>query len=94
MKQVMVQFDIPGMTAKQYEQIWQDLRTAGYANPKGMQYHFGASAANGWVVVEIWESADLLKEFGKILMPILTKYGFPQDEGPLVLPLHYVYSGK
>jgi len=94
MKQVMVQFDIPGMTSKQYEQIWQDIRTAGHTNPKGMQHHFGASAANGWVVVEIWESDELLKEFGEILMPILTKHGFPQGGGPLVLPVHYVYTGK
>ena len=35
MKNVLVQFDLPDMKAKEYDQEWQDLRNARNANPKG-----------------------------------------------------------
>ncbi len=93
MKKVMVQFNAPGMTEKQYDQVWQDLRAAGHANPKGLIHHAGAQSDKGWMVMDIWESADHFNEFGKTLMPILDKNGVPPAE-PVVLPLHYLYSGN
>lgn len=91
MKKILVQFNMPGMTSAQYDKIWQDLYDAGQANPKGMLYHFGAMGARDWVVVEIWESDDDFKEFGKKLMPILEKNGAKGE--PTILPLYYSYSG-
>ncbi len=93
MKKVIVQFDSPDMTSKQYDQVWQDLRAAGHANPKGLIHHVGAPTDKGWMVVDVWESAEHFNEFGKTLMPILTKNGVPPAE-PVVLPLHYLYSGN
>ncbi len=93
MKKVMVHFDIPGMTSNQYDQVWQDLRAAGHANPKGLIHHVGAPTAEGWMVTDVWESADHFNEFGKTLMPILAQNGVPPAE-PVVFPLHYLYSGN
>ena len=75
MEKVVVHFDMPGMTSSQYDQIWQDLRAMGHENPKGLVYHVGAATANGWMVVDVWESAGHFNEFGKTLMPILVKNG-------------------
>jgi len=92
MEKVMVYFDMPGMTGEQYDQIWKDLRAAGHVNPKGLLHHAAAPTANSWLVVDVWESADHFKEFGKTLMPILDRNGVPKND-PVVLPLHYMYSG-
>ena len=88
----MVQFDFPDMKAKEYDQVWQDLRNAGHANPKGLIHHVGAPTEKGMKVVDIWESAEKFNEFGKTLMPILTKQGFKATE-PVVLPIYTVYDG-
>ncbi len=89
----MVQFNTPGMTAKQYDQIWADLRAAGQENPKGLLYHVGAQDGNNWVVVDTWESEEAFNEFGKTLIPLLSKNGV-QENQPKVLPLHNEYTGK
>jgi len=93
MKKVTVHFNLPGMTASQYDQIWNDLKAAGEGNPKGLIHHVGAPTANGWSVVDVWQSAELFNEFGKKLMPILAKNGVPPVE-PMVLPVHYEYTGN
>lgn len=92
MNKVMVEMNIPGMTSKVYDQVWQDLRAAGYENPKGLIHHVGAPADKGWKVVDVWENADKFNEFGQTLMPILDKNGI-QGVQPVILPLHYEYSG-
>lgn len=91
-KKVMVEFDFPGMTAKEYDQIWSDLRTKGYEHPKGLIHHAGAPTANGVKVVDVWESAEKFNEFGQALMPILNKNGVKEPK-PTILPLHFEYKG-
>lgn len=91
MKKVMVQFDFPNMTSKQYDHVWQDLRAAGHENPKGLIHHVSAPNDKGWKVVDVWENADKFYEFGQTLMPILTKNGIIPTQ-PVVLPLHNEYS--
>jgi len=93
MEKIIVQFDVPGMTSEQFDKIWEDLRAAGHANPKGLIHHVGAATDRGWLVVDVWESADKFNEFGQTLMPILAKNGF-QDLEPVILPLHYMYTGN
>ena len=92
MGKVMVQMDIPGMTTKQYDQVWQDLRAAVYENPKGLVHHVGAPTAKGFKVVDVWENTDKFNEFGQTLIPILNKNGIPSIE-PIVTPLHFEYNG-
>jgi hypothetical protein len=92
MGKVMVQMDIPGMTTKQYDQVWQDLRAAGHENPKGLVHHVGAPTDKGFKVVDVWENTDKFNEFGQTLIPILNKNGIPSIE-PIVTPLHFEYKG-
>lgn len=91
MEKIMVYFDMPGVSAEQYEQVWKDLQAAGQSRPKGLIHHAGAPTASGWLVVDVWESADHFKEFGEILMPILSKNGLSKND-PVILPLHHMYS--
>lgn len=91
MKKVMIQFDFPEMTAKQYDQVWQDLRAAGHENPQGLVHHVGAPTDKGWKVVDVWENAEKFNEFGQTLMPILNKNGI-MPIVPVILPLHNEYS--
>lgn len=93
MKKVMVQFDFPGMTAKQYDNVWQDLRAAGHENPQGLERHIGAPTDKGWKVVDIWENAEKFNECGHTLMPILAKNGITPIQ-QVILPLHNEYSNN
>jgi hypothetical protein len=93
MKKVLVQFNFPGMKAEQYDQVWEDLEAAGQTNPKGLVHHVGAPSADGWLVVDVWESREHFNEFGKTLIPLLKKNRVPEAE-PLITPLHFVYNGS
>jgi hypothetical protein len=93
MKNAMIQFDFRGMTTKQYDQIWQDLRATGHSNPKGLLHHYGSTSPKGIHVCDIWESEDRFREFGKVLMPILEKNKVPKTE-PVIAPLHFEYNSK
>ena len=94
MKRVVVQFNFPGVTAKQYDQVWNELRRAGQANPVGLHYHVGAQQGNNWLVVDVWDSAEAFNKFGETLMPILKKAGIAADQiKPMVTPLYYEYEG-
>ncbi len=93
MKKVLVQFNSVGMTAEQYDRVWEDLENAGYSNPKGLVHHVGAPTKDGWMVVDVWDSEEHFNEFGKTLTPILEKNGVPPTE-PTIMPLHFVYNGS
>ena len=92
MKKVMVQFSIPGMTAKQYNQCWEEMRKTGYGNPAGLIHHVGAQQGNNMVVVDVWESEEAFKKFGEILMPIFVKIGVVPVQ-PVITPVLYEQSG-
>ena len=92
MKKQLVQFNAPGMTSKQYDQVWQELRKAGQSHPKGLIYHVGAQQGNNWVVVDIWESSEAFSKFGETLMPILNKLGLSVPP-PVITPVYYDLAG-
>ena len=92
MKKILVQFSNPGITAKQFDQIWEELRKAGQTNPSGLLHHVGAQQGNNWVVVDVWESEEAFNKFGETLMPILDKLGIAQVQ-PVITPVHYEYVG-
>ena len=94
MKNVVVLFNAPGFTAKHFDQVWDDLRAAGQAQPKGLISHVGFAKPDGsWGVVDVWESAEAFAEFGKTLVPIIQKTGVHVPD-PVVLPAHYVLLGQ
>ena len=92
MKKVMVQFSIPGMTAKQYQQCWDEMRRTGHGNPAGLIHHVGAQQGNNMVAVDVWESEEAFKKFGEVLMPIFVKVGITPVQ-PVITPILYEQSG-
>ena len=94
MQNVVVIFNAPNFTAKNFDQVWNDLRAAGQSNPKGLISHVGfAKPEGGWMVVDVWESEQAFNEFGKTLMPIIQKTGV-QVPPPQVIPAHFVLLGQ
>lgn len=87
MKKIVAVFNIPGMTAKQYDNVMQDLAAAGAKQQAARPYHFAAPSKNGWTVVDIWDSAEALNEFAGTLVPLLVKNGVTPSE-PQVMELH------
>ena len=94
MERIIVQFNIPGFTAQQYDQVWTELRNAGQAHPHGLHHHVGGQQGNNWLVVDVWESAEDFQKFGETLMPILAKIGVAPDSAhPVITKLHNEYEG-
>lgn len=87
MSTVIAIFDVPGMTAAQYDQVMKDLNAAGEGSPKGRRSHTAAAKDGGWLVVDIWDSPDALNQFAPTLMPILAKNGVTPPQ-PQVYPAH------
>lgn len=90
MEKQLVLFRFPGVTAKQYDQTWDELRKAGMQNPPGLIYHVGAPSGNDWVVSDVWESKEAFTKFGETLMPIMDKVGLPKVQ-PEITPVHYEF---
>ena len=92
MKKIIVQFNFPGLTTRHLDRAWEECRSKGYSNPKGLLHHVGGTQGNNLLVVDVWESMTAFNKFGEILMPILKKAGFP-DVKPTITPVHYEYNG-
>ncbi len=90
---ICVLFECPGVTQAQYDEALEKV-TGGRAGKtladwpaSGLLLHVAGPTANGWRVVDVWESeADLMK-FAGVLMPILKSLGFP-DITPEIIPAH------
>lgn len=93
MKKVLVQFNFPGVTTKQYDQCWDEIRKAGLEHPDGLIHHVGSQQGNNLVAVDVWESEEAFNKFGETLMPIFKKIGFPQVR-PVISKVYYEYSGE
>ncbi|WP_426670548.1 antibiotic biosynthesis monooxygenase [Mucilaginibacter sp. McL0603] len=94
MERIIVQFNIPGLTAQEYDQVWTELRNAGQSHPQGLHHHVGGQQENNWLVVDVWESEEAFRKFGETLMPILAKIGVTADRAqPVITKLHYEYEG-
>ena len=91
MSAITAVFDISRMTSKQYDQTIKDLEAAGA--PKGRLYHVANSKTGGWLVVDVWESEELLGAFAQTLMPILHKNGVTPPQ-PQIHPVHNIIKGK
>jgi len=91
MKKQFVQFNFPGMTERQYDQVWNELRRAGHATPAGLIHHVSAFQGNNCLVFDVWESQEAFEKFGKTLMPILYKLGI-DDPKPMITPVLNEFS--
>ena len=91
-KAILAVFDVRGMTSAQYERTIKDLEAAGAGNPRGRKYHVASSKEGGLFIVDVWESAELLNEFSKTLVPILQKAGVTPAQ-PQIYPVHNIIKG-
>jgi hypothetical protein len=91
---ILTVFNLSTMNVEKYNNAIRGLEAAGQGNPKGRLYHVAASQEDGSVIVtDIWESDELLDEFGKTLIPTLKKAGVtPVD--PKVYPVLNVIEGQ
>ncbi|HEY3369327.1 MAG TPA: hypothetical protein VGK10_00685 [Prolixibacteraceae bacterium] len=91
MEKQLIQFKFPGMTERQYDQVWDEMRRMGHNNPAGLLHHVSTFQNNNCMVYDVWESREAFDQFGKILMPILNKIGIPNAQ-PTITPVHFEYS--
>ncbi len=90
---IITVFNLSTMTTEKYNQAIRGLEVAGQGKPKGRLYHVAARQEDGsTVVTDIWESAALLEEFGKTLIPVLNKAGVTPVQ-PKVYPVLNVIEG-
>ncbi len=90
---IITVFNLSSMTTEKYNQAIRGLEAAGQGKPKGRLYHVAARQDDGsTIVTDIWESAALLDEFGKTLVPVLTKAGVTPVQ-PTVHPVLNVIEG-
>jgi hypothetical protein len=90
---ILTVFNLSTMNQEKYNQAIEGLEDAGQGKPKGRLYHIATRQEDGTVIVtDIWESAELLEEFGKTLVPVLNKAGVTPVE-PKVYPVLNVIEG-
>ena len=89
---ITVIFELPRMSAAQYDRALKQLEAKGEGAPKGRLYHVASPSQDGWYVLDVWDSPENLDRFGKVLMPILSGVGV-QPPVPKVLPTHNIIKG-
>ena len=87
MTTITVMFDMPEVTAAQNDRDIQGLEAAGEGHPKGRLFHVAFPKGEGWLVVDVWESGELLDRFAQTLIPIMQKAGVTPPR-PQVYPVH------
>ncbi len=90
MQKVIAQFNVRGMTSTQYDLVIKDLESLGPKVLKSRISHVASELPVGWLVIDIWESAEALNEFAKTLGPILIRHGVTPPQ-PAIFP---VYNNK
>lgn len=86
-------FKLSTMNAERYRKAIEGLAAAGQGKPKGRIFHVACEQDDGSVIVtDIWESPELLEEFGKTLIPVLAQAGVTPVE-PEVYPVLGIVEG-
>ncbi len=89
---IVVEFNIPDMTAAEYDGVLRELERKGAGSPDGRLYHVAAPNPGGWFVVDVWESQQQFDRFGEVLIPTLQAAGVTPAT-PEVRPVHNTISG-
>jgi hypothetical protein len=91
MKKIMVIFDVPDMTLKQYEKSVEDLKLTGGLSSSGQLYHVAGQDPNtgNLVVTDVFESEEAFNRFSDKLMPVLKKLGVTHVK-PQIIPVHNI----
>ncbi len=88
---IVASFNIPGMTADQYDRVAQELEAKGAEAPEGRIFHVAAPTDTGWLVVDVWESEEHFGRFGETLIPVLMAAGVTPAP-PEIHPVHHIMT--
>ena len=70
-----------------YDEVIVLLEARGLGHPAGRLSHVAASTGDGYMVVDVWESQELLDQFAQTLVPLILETGGAAPE-PRVHPVH------
>jgi heme-degrading monooxygenase HmoA len=94
---VVVVFESPSLTQEGYEESVRRLTGGKSAleSPAdwpvdGLLAHASGQGANGFRVVDVWESQEAFQRFGETLVPILQEIGV--EGAPEIYPAHTFVS--
>lgn len=89
MSKIVALFEIPGMTAAQYDAIVNELNAVGGFPHKQRPSHIAWQDGNNWCVTDVWNSQEELMDFGQqTLFPIFAKLGITPVP-PRIFPVHH-----
>jgi hypothetical protein len=91
-EKIVAIFDASDQTAHQYDQLIKELEEAGAGKPEGRMYHVAYSKGGGYLVVDVWESAELFEQFSQTLVSIIQKLGL-KPAPPQIYPVHNIIKG-
>src|SRR6266542_2905334 len=75
---VLVEWD--GVTPEQYDEMIRRMNVGGVSLPGGI-FHVAGPTENGWRVVDVWESEEVLRTFVEgTLMPLLKDMKLPPPQ--------------
>jgi heme-degrading monooxygenase HmoA len=85
---IVMRLEVPGGTIEQYEQVNEILGIHGDDDaPDGLIFHAAGETDEGFLLVDVWESAEKLDAFFEKAGPALAQAGVP-DTPPEIMPLH------
>jgi hypothetical protein len=58
-----------------YDEVIALLEARGLGHPTGRLSHLAASTGDGYIVVDVWESQELLEQFAQALVPLILQTG-------------------
>ena len=80
---VVMVHDSPGVTQEQYEQVGarltegRGLHSLSDWPVAGILSHTAGPTADGWRVIDVWESEEAFQRFGEVIGPVLEELGYP-----------------
>ena len=86
-----IYFHPKSLSAEQYDRANVELAELGADHPAGRSHHSCFGPDDDLMVYEVWESQQAFEEYGKVLIPVLTRNGI--DPGaPDVMPVRNIIT--
>jgi hypothetical protein len=88
MSKITAVFEIPGLTAAQYDAILNELKSQGKLLHEQRPSHVAFQKGEDWCVIDTWDSQEALMEYAQTTMfPIFEKLGIAPTE-PAIYSVH------